>query len=109
MGKKTTVRIVNSQHDGSHDMAFWDFSRERETVLLRDWNPRAKSLAEWRRQSKFDVFRTLDKARDKYPDRPAFLLSREMMRSAEGCAAPSDKVRRRGVPLPHAAHCAGIS
>ena len=45
MGKKTTVRIVNSQHDGSHDMAFWDFSRERETVLLRDWNPRAKSLA----------------------------------------------------------------
>lgn len=97
VGHRTSLRIINSQHDGEHDMMFTEFTRDSEVVLLRDWNTRAKSHAEWRKQSKFDVFRTLERARKSHPDRPMFLLSRGLMRLTEACAAPTNKSPTTGL------------
>ena len=85
VGNRTTVRLVNSQHNGRHLSHFREFSSTDEVVMLRDWRPFEPSLESWNRNTKYKVLDTYKRAHAMAPSWPIFIISRRLQRYAMGC------------------------
>ena len=85
VGNRTTVRLVNSQHNGRHTSHFREFSSTDEVIMLRDWKPFEPTLESWNRNTNFKVLDTYKRARAMAPSWPIFIISRRLQRYAMGC------------------------
>ncbi|XP_043557905.1 beta-galactoside alpha-2,6-sialyltransferase 1-like [Chiloscyllium plagiosum] len=79
VGRRTTIRIVNSQVLSRQELKFHDNTLYRTgTLLVWDPSPYSANLTEWFRHPDYNFFENYKKYRQMNPDQPFYIINPKM-------------------------------